>query len=940
MSNVFTNKKLLHKFHHILIYKCSKCQETLDLWIIIRKEVEKMKKNQTNDKVETVFAYLLTLILKFDEQAQSQKQHFHSLIQDKILKNQIFEKQGDFHVDWVDRIINNKRKEEKKPNQKIGVIQNKQGNMNYGYILGLFFEKIIKEKNRKSSGSYYTPEFICETITKETIKYSIFLDRKDSDIILEKKKKIKKEKERDLKKLESLNAKYLISDIKDDELKLLIEKLENLKILDPSIGAGHFFFKILEYLITIFYEIFLKIKNDQNLKNVPEDNIEKKRKNGEKGKKQNKMRKENNKKKEKKKNKGKNVGKIKKEKPTFLKLIEKKNQKFPLKELILSIIENNLYGADINPYIKNVIQKRTLLFFLEYRKKLNPKYCKNKNKEELVRELVELQNQMNENIIIGDSIFEVDWKNTFPDIFKDSEDGFDIVIGNPPHGIKFPKAKREAFFSELFFNSRRSSQLFMVKSHILAKYGGINSLVIPKQFAYNDGWRGIRVYLEKYGQVWQIFDLQNSFEGQSNEHIALIWKKFSDHVNKGEDTGKSYPKNFGKMRKNHDIYSKMTIGDKNEFKTLYPIPRNLVKRIGHFPLGLNRMEIEMIQYLYKTNKKRMDFIHGFRGIPAKYTSRKKEGKYSKKYRGTFEKRNLEKFYLKKTRSYLNNNARSKNKIKKLQKEKILANRILNYTTIPQPRLIIKSYWDPDGLLTKSTLVNIFLEENSEISYPTFSALLNSRFLSWFTQRAIYTKYFETSKDFDIKYVRRIIYKPLTPKQNEMYGIISILLHYLQALQNLKQPIHENKKSEKQKMKKKFGFLLKVLNFLVYEHYFHLTPVNLPSVPSRKVFSSPKESKKRNCKKEIGGEWLTLAQILINTQEKLHLSFDCIKSLYLRGKKNISSKGTNEKRIKKAHEEMERIVQKYYHSLNSNQSLEIRINQIQEHRYIKLIEETH
>ncbi|GAI02297.1 unnamed protein product, partial [marine sediment metagenome] len=76
---------------------------------------------------------------------------------------------------------------------------------------------------------------------------------------------------------------------------------------------------------------------------------------------------------------------------------------------IVDIIENNIYGVDILHY--SVRRCKILLSLLA---------IINKEDEE----------NYNFNIYTRDSL-NIDWKNLFPSIFK--ENGFDVVIGNPPY---------------------------------------------------------------------------------------------------------------------------------------------------------------------------------------------------------------------------------------------------------------------------------------------------------------------------------------------------------------------------------------------------------------------------------------------------------------------------------------------------------------------------
>ena len=219
-------------------------------------------------------------------------------------------------------------------------------------------------------------------------------------------------------------------------------------------------------------------------------------------------------------------------------------------------------------------------------------------------------------------------------------------------------------------------------------------------------------------------------------------------------------------------------------------------------------EKEIYEFLSSQPLKKLTFIHGSRGLPAKKTIRNRNAWNIPSY----EKRDLEKYYLQDTDCGVLPEFEKTPKIEKFKNPKVIAHRILSFTTIPQSRLIIKAYWDQKGeIISKSSLVNIFIPEihRKQMPLPVLCLLLNSRFVSWFTQRFIYSKYFETSKDFDVKYIRSIPYFQLTKEQREVLEFFSRFLHDLDP-----HKINNNDISDTES-----GFILELVDLLVIEGYF-------------------------------------------------------------------------------------------------------------------------
>ena len=110
-------------------------------------------------------------------------------------------------------------------------------------MLGDIFEKQMVEEERKESGSYYTPAKITRYISQNTIE-SYILDKLN----------------------EELNANYKNLDEffeSEKELrayKLLYDILNNIRILDPACGSGHFLERAVEVLVDIYERLRDKVK--------------------------------------------------------------------------------------------------------------------------------------------------------------------------------------------------------------------------------------------------------------------------------------------------------------------------------------------------------------------------------------------------------------------------------------------------------------------------------------------------------------------------------------------------------------------------------------------------------------------------------------------------------------------------------------------------------
>ncbi|WP_187955008.1 class I SAM-dependent DNA methyltransferase [Helicobacter pylori] len=135
-------------------------------------------------------------------------------------------------------------------------------------VLGLVFEKL----NGYKEGSFYTPSFITSYMCKESIT-PIVRDKFNQKYI----------KCEDLKceKLEELKN-YLKNSHKENKRKEYLQLLLTLRICDPAVGSGHFLVSALNEMVLIAYELGLiaslyrhelRLENDEIIIHTPEDKV-------------------------------------------------------------------------------------------------------------------------------------------------------------------------------------------------------------------------------------------------------------------------------------------------------------------------------------------------------------------------------------------------------------------------------------------------------------------------------------------------------------------------------------------------------------------------------------------------------------------------------------------------------------------------------------------
>jgi type I restriction-modification system DNA methylase subunit len=154
-----------------------------------------------------------------------------------------------------------------------------------------------------------------------------------------------------------------------------------------------------------------------------------------------------------------------------------------------SILENNLFGVDLNEESVEIAKLSLWLRTAQPNRKLNDLNGNIKCGNSLIDDVA----------ISGDKAF--NWQQAFPKVFE--KGGFDVIIGNPPYVRKqglmqhYPEL---CLYYEKEYKSATSNYdiyaLFMEKSFYLINDKGIVSFILPHKFLVSDFGVGIREFFK------------------------------------------------------------------------------------------------------------------------------------------------------------------------------------------------------------------------------------------------------------------------------------------------------------------------------------------------------------------------------------------------------------------------------------------------------------
>ena len=154
-----------------------------------------------------------------------------------------------------------------------------------------------------------------------------------------------------------------------------------------------------------------------------------------------------------------------------------------------SILENNLFGVDINEESVEIAKLSLWLRTAQKGRKLT---------------------SLNNNIKCGNSLIDdpavagekaFDWEKEFPQVFE--KGGFDVVIGNPPYGALLSESDK------VFIEKRYRTFEYQVNTYVLFYETGINLLkekgylgyITPATFTYQHYFQKLRTFLQEFNHI-------------------------------------------------------------------------------------------------------------------------------------------------------------------------------------------------------------------------------------------------------------------------------------------------------------------------------------------------------------------------------------------------------------------------------------------------------
>ena len=180
------------------------------------------------------------------------------------------------------------------------------------------------------------------------------------------------------------------------------------------------------------------------------------------------------------------------------------------------ILENNLYGVDINEESVEIAQLSLWLRTAKPHRKLNSMNQNIKCGNSLISDPA----------IAGDKAF--DWQKEFPKVFE--RGGFDVVIGNPPY-VNMANIKNEnerKFYQNNYITVKNKCDLYSIfteRAKSLLDNNGLLGFIFPNSWMGTESFSKFRVFLSNDVTVYQLVELPPGvFEDATVTTVLCFYK--------------------------------------------------------------------------------------------------------------------------------------------------------------------------------------------------------------------------------------------------------------------------------------------------------------------------------------------------------------------------------------------------------------------------------
>lgn len=187
-----------------------------------------------------------------------------------------------------------------------------------------------------------------------------------------------------------------------------------------------------------------------------------------------------------------------------------------------SILENNLFGVDINEESVEIAKLSLWLRTAQPNRKLNDLNNNIKCGNSLI----------DDPAVAGDKAF--NWQKEFPQVFE--KGGFDVVIGNPPYSYRNSISNKEKLYFDSYYLSTQGNfelyKFFIEKGIVINKTNGLFSFITSSSFLIQASFQQLRKLILEKASIDRLIPLgPNIFQDATVDTAIFVFEKDGRQVN-------------------------------------------------------------------------------------------------------------------------------------------------------------------------------------------------------------------------------------------------------------------------------------------------------------------------------------------------------------------------------------------------------------------------
>ncbi|MCL4478234.1 MAG: BREX-1 system adenine-specific DNA-methyltransferase PglX [Deltaproteobacteria bacterium] len=384
------------------------------------------------------------------------------------------------------------------------------------------------------------------------------------------------------------------------------------------------------------------------------------------------------------------------------------------------------------------------------------------------------------------------WNIYFAEVFKE-KGGFDIVIANPPYGVKLTIDKKKRLDNKFDWNSttKNTAIYFIYAANSICHKNGINSFIVPKSLCYSAGWNKCAAFL--LPELKNLIDSGKAFENVKLEQVIFLKQKASHHA-----------------------FYTTGLFDGNNVLEFVKVSKDLFLKYKILLAGQHTEELKLINKIIDNNYCEFgQYVEIARGLNWQNKVKRFPGK-TPIYRGEL----LDKYYIHKAIDFIDLNNFNSLEYEYQLKPKILNQLAIAHVKNPYPHFYLQAAMDLNKQIVFETISCTFIK-NSQINIKFLLAINNSKLFAWLLYKFIYSTAIRSTR-YDFQYVGRVPVPNLDDvNEQPLISLVDKILSITKDIDYLRNPDKQTKVKE----------LEKEIDRLVYQLY-NLTPEEIEIVEGK------------------------------------------------------------------------------------------------------------